>query len=190
MKTLVILGLLLALTSPADAVVIHNEAIHGDLSTNPAAPTPLAFGLGGNTIIGTVNNSGAPTGDRDYITFTIGAGQTLTALNLLAFSPTNLAFAAFNAGATSFVPNVANEANFLSGIHISGLDVGSNLLIAFATNSVTSNSLPAPLLGPGQYSFVIQQTSVLTTSYSLEFFVEAPVPARGATWGAIKALYQ
>ena len=190
MKTLAILGLLLASVSPAAAVVIHNEAVQGDLSSNPAAPTPLVFLPGGNTIIGTVRDSGAPSGDRDFITFTIAPGQTLTALNLLAYSPTNLSFAAFNEGSTSYVPSVSTEGNFLSGIHISGADLGTNLLVQFVVNSQVSNSLPAPMLPSGTYSFVIQQTSLVTTSYSLEFVVEAPVPADGRTWGAIKSLYR
>lgn len=189
MKTLATIGLLLVLAVPAGAGVIHNEPVDGDLSSNADAPTPLVFAVGGNTIIGTVSGSGGV--DRDYITFAVPAAHRLTALNLLAYSPTNISFAALNAGATSFEPSIANEGQFMSGIHISGADLGTNLMFAFVANSQVSNSLPEPLLHPGQYSFVIQQVSVLTTSYSLEFVLESdPVPTLGTTWGAIKSLYQ
>ncbi|HEU4365529.1 MAG TPA: hypothetical protein VFT13_08700, partial [Candidatus Krumholzibacteria bacterium] len=177
-----------ALASPAVAGVVHDESVDGDLATNPAAPTPLAFTPGGSSVIGTVSNVG--TVDRDYITFTIGPLEILTALNLVAISPDNLAFAALNAGTTSFVPDGSTIGNFLAGIHIAAAQVGTDLMPLFVSSSVTTNSLPAPFLGPGDYCFVIQQTSPITQSYSLEFFVESAVRTESSTWGRVKALYR
>jgi len=192
MKTLATLVLLLSMAAPATAAVVWNEAVNGDLSTNPAAPTPIVFALGDNTITGTVKNSTLPnpTGDRDFITFQIPNGSKLVALNLLSFAPVNTCFSAFNAGVTSFVPSESTDPFFLAGIHIEFSYVGTNLLPIFSTLYVTSNGLPAPELGPGNYCFVIQQTSNLTTSYSLSFVLDASVPADRDTWGAIKALYR
>ena len=190
MKSPATLALLLVLASPVSAAVIHNEAVNGDLSSLAAAPTALAFAPGGNTVIGTVRSSNNITGDRDFITFTIPAGNVLTGLNLLAYAPDFLAFCAFNAGATSFVPGVATNASFLAGIHIGAALVGSNLMTQFVGSSVTTNSLTAPQLNPGTYSFVIQQTGTALQSYSLEFVMDGPVPAESPTWGAIKALYR
>lgn len=193
MKT-VALVLLLALATPAAAaaVTVHDENVHGDLSTNPAAPTPLAFGAGSNVVIGRVFNSNQPnpTGDRDFWTFTVGPNQTLTAINVLAFAPINVAFAGINEGSTGYVPDFDTDPFFLSGIHVSGFDVGTNLLDAFVNEAVTYNALPAPMLGPGTYTFIIQQATNTTTSYSLDFVLEQPVPAHGAAWGAIKSLYR
>ena len=180
--------LLIALALPVRAAVVHDEGVSGDLSTNPAAPTALAFAAGGNTVIGTTGNFG--TLDRDYITFTIAPGQVLTALNVLLFTPDNIAFVAFNAGATSYVPSVATAANFLAGIHMDQSDQGTNAMTRFVSTSVTGNALPSPQLGPGTYCFLIQQTNAILTSYSLEFVIEQPVPVEAATWGAIKALYE
>ena len=188
MKILATLSLLLALASPAGAAIIHDESVDGDLATDPSTPTPLAFTLGANTIIGTVSNPGTP--DRDFITFTIPAGRVLTALNLLVLTPDNLAFVAFNSGATSFIPGGATIGSFLAGIHIAGASVGSNLMPLFVSNSVTTNSLPAPLLGPGVYSFIIQQTSNIVQPYSLEFVLDTETPAQTSTWGTIKALFR
>lgn len=190
MKILATLGLLLALASPASAALIHDESVNGDLATDPSGPTLLAFALGGNTVIGTVANSAGAGGDRDFITFTIPAGRALVALNLLVFTPDNLGFAAFNSGATSFIPSAATNGSFLAGIHPGGSNVGSNLMPLFVTSSVTTNSLPAPMLGPGQYSFVIQQTTDLVQSYALEFVLDTETPAQTTTWGAIKALFR
>jgi hypothetical protein len=187
MKTLVTLALLMVLAVPATAAVVWDEGISGDLSTSEAAPTPIVFGLGSNTILG---SCGAPADTRDYITFTIPAGQMLTVLNLLAFAPDNVAFCSFNSGNTSFIPSAATDPLFLAGIHINASLIGTNLMPLFDTGAVTTNSLPAPVLPAGTYCFLIQQTSQVTINYGLEFVLEGGVPVRGSTWGAIKGLYR
>lgn len=187
MKTLATLALIAVLTLPAGAAVVHDETANGDLSTNPLAPTALAFAPGGNTVSGTVR---APADAQDYITFTVPAGQKLLALNLLFYSPANLSFAAFNAGATSFIPSVATDAMFLSGIHVSGSDFGTDLMPLFVTSNVTSNALADPWLTGGTYCFVIQQANTTLTTYQLEFVIDGSVPAGSSTWGSIKSLYR
>ncbi len=188
MKTCAIVFLLVALAVPAVAAN-YDESIDGDLSTNEMAPTPLALSVGGNFVIGSTGNL---TGviDRDYLTFNIPAGHMLVGLTLHAFTPNNLAFASFNVGTTSFIPSAATAALFLAGIHPDAGDVGANLMTLFVSESVTGNSLPTPDLGPGDYCFLIQQTSPITTTYHLEFIVAAPVGTEDKTWGAIKALYR
>ena len=192
MKFLATLVLLLAVAAPASAVVVHNEAVNGDLSTDPSAPTALAFGAGGNTVIGTVFNSGFPnpTGDRDFIRFSIPEGRKLIALNLLVWSPDNIGFCAFNAGNTSYVPSAATDPNFLAGVHLFGSWAGTDILPRFVTDYATSNSLLAPELGPGTYCFVIQQTTNVVSSYSLEFVLDGSVSSQRDTWSAIKRLYR
>ena len=187
MKTMATLAFVILLTSPLHAAVVHDESSNGDLSTNNAAPTALAFAPGTNTVIGSV--LGGPD-TRDYLTFTLPPGHFLMDIHLMAFAPDNLAFASLNTGATSFVPGAGTSSSFLSGIHVSGIHVGTDLLDAFVNESVTTFSLPSPMLGPGTYSFLIQQTTPLTSAYTLDFVVEAPVPAQAGTWGSIKKLYR
>ena len=188
MKLCALILLLLALAVPVSAAN-HDESVDGDISTDPNAPTPLILSVGGNKITGTTGNIGGII-DRDYVTFNIPPGFALTGLNLLAFSPNNLAFASFNTGTTSFVPSGATALLFLAGIHIDGSMLGTNLMPVFVTTSVTGNSLPAPMLGPGDYTFLIQQTSPITQSYSLDFILEGTVATSSTTWGGIKALYR
>lgn len=190
MKTLATLALLAVLVSPALAAVAHDEAIDGDLSSDPLNPTELTFQDGGNTIIGTIGNVGSPADVRDYITFTVPPGHVLGALDLLTFAPDNLCFASFNSGAVSAIPSGATNAFFLSGIHISALDLGTDLMPRFVDRSVTTNTLPSPVFGPGTYCFLIQQTSGITSSYSLEFHLDGALPTRTSTWGVIKRLYR
>jgi len=187
MNRLATLALITVLALPAHAGVVHNEGVNGDLSTNEAAPTALAFALGGNTVIGSVT---APADPRDYIAFTIPIGHALMHLNLLAYSPPGLSFAAFNSGLVSYIPSVATDPLFLSGIHIGGADFGQDLMPHFVDQNVTSNALPLPLLPPGNYCFMIQQANTTLTSYSLEFVLESVVPTRSSTWGMIKNLYK
>ena len=188
MKLLATAALLALLIAPAGAAIVHDESVNGDLSTNPAAPTPIAFAQLSNFILGTTGNSG--TVDRDYITFTIDSDRILGSLILHGLSPDNLAFAAFNSGSTSFVPSGSTAASFLAGIHPSGSHVGTDLMPLFVTSSVTGNSLSTPHLGPGTYSFLIQQTSPFLQSYSLEFVVDFVLPAKADSWGAVKSLYR
>jgi hypothetical protein len=190
MKLGATLTLLALLVTPAGAAVIHDESVNGDLSSNAAAPTAVALALGSSRIVGTVSNLAANPGERDFITFTIPAGRKLTALNLIAYSPDNLSFTAFNAGATSFVPSAATNGSFLSGIHIAAADVGTNLLPAFVNLAVTTNHLALPELGPGTYCWMIQQTNAIVQSYSVEFVVtENGLPTARTTWGMVKDLY-
>jgi hypothetical protein len=188
MKTCAIGFLLIALAVPVNAALIHDEAVNGDLSTDPGAPTALVFPVGTSTVNGTTGNIGGI--DRDYVTFTLAPGQSLIGLNLLALDPNNIAFCSFNAGATSYVPSATTAANFLAGIHITAFEVGTNLMPLFVSDSVTGNFLPAPNLGPGTYCFLIQQTSPIVQSYSLDFVVSGPVSAEQTTWGTVKALYK
>ena len=147
----------------------YDESIDGDLSDDPDAPTALAFPTGASTVTGTVEQSGAPSGDRDYITFTVPPTLELAELNLLAYAPDNIGFAAFTAGPTSVIPGFDTNDVFIAGIHIDASDIGTNLLPRFDTDVVTTNDLPEPVLGPGTYTLVIQQTSAILQDYSVEF---------------------
>lgn len=190
MKTFATLALLAILALPASAAVIYHEAVDGDLSSDPLTPTPLVFALGGNTVIGTCGNVGSPVDIRDYLRFSIPANHVLNGLTLLQYSPDNLSFASFNTGVTSVIPSGATNGFFLSGIHVTGSDLGSNLMQAFVTRAVTTNALDLPLLPAGDYCFLIQQTSVLTQAYALEFIVDAITPTDASTWGKLKNLYR
>jgi hypothetical protein len=78
----------------------------------------------------------------------------------------------------------------MAGIHVDPTFVGTDLFDAMRDASVTPEALPASQLDPGDYTFIIQQTSPVITSYSFEFVLEGPVPTTPSTWGSIKALYR
>jgi len=170
---------------PARGDIIWDEAVSGDLSTDPMAPTPLVFGLGSNIITGTITGSGDI---RDYITFTLAPGQFLAALNLLAWDdlpgqglppgPGNTGFNAINEGATSFIPDATTISNFLGANHVEAIFEGTDILPGIAAAPFGGSGFEIPLEA-GTYSYLVQQTGPQLNGYSLEFVV-VPGPGAGA----------
>ena len=176
-----VLALAPAAPAPAALGVLWDESTDGDLSTDPASPTPIVLAVGTNTIRGSVIS---PADTRDYITFTIPPGQQLTALRQRAYVDVpggfgaNRGYNAFNSGSTSLVPNNMNGASFLGGNHIDPLTPGTDMLATLAGAPLAGTGFSVPL-GPGTYSYLIQQTGPEENGYELEFVVSGPtgVPA-------------
>ena len=74
--------LALAIVAPAAwaAPLTFDEGVSGDLSAAMPSPTVLAFGIGVNTVLGSLY-SGVQAPDFDAFAFTIPAGGTLTAIS-------------------------------------------------------------------------------------------------------------
>ena len=168
------------LLSPSvQAVIVWNETINGDLSSNPAVPTRIVFQLGSNIINGSVF-TGSDT--RDYITFTLAADQKLVSLRLLLYdnldtpaaNDGNTGFNAINLGATSFIPDATTAGLFLGASHVNP-PVNVDLLPVLAAAPAAGTGFTAPL-GAGTYSYLIQQTGPQRDGYSLEFNI-TPEPS-------------
>jgi hypothetical protein len=159
------------LMSTASAATVWDESVNTDLSSDPNAPTPVSFSLGSNLIRGSI---ASPDDPRDYLTFTIPAGLALAELRQLEYvtlpdgGPGNRGFHAIIAGNTSFVPDVGTIGNFLGGNHVDPLPVGTDMLPALAAATLGGTGFTLPL-GPGTYTYHIQQTSPILTGYSLDF---------------------
>jgi hypothetical protein len=151
--------------------IAYDEAVDGDLSGMAASPTPVTFVLGTNVVAGRVTSS-VPADTRDYLTFTIPAGRQLTALRLVSWGGGNTGFHAINAGATSFEPSTATDNNFLGGDHILPNAAPAEVLVELLDGDTAGVGTTAPL-GPGAYSYVIQQTGPQLSDYRLEFVVSA-----------------
>lgn len=171
------------LAAPAGPDVAWDESLDGDLSGDPLAPTQLALAPGDNRIVGSVTTSTLDT--RDYVTFTILAGQELTAIRQDVYvdvpggGPGDRGYNAIAAGATSAIPDSTNGNLFLGGDHIDQLAPGTDLLAILATAPLAGTGFTAPL-GPGTYTYHLQQTGQQVVGYELVFQVAAsaaPVPA-------------
>jgi hypothetical protein len=173
----------LALVVAPSTALAWDEAVDGELSADPAAPTPVTFNVGNNTVTGTVRST-APVDIRDYITFTIPPGRTLTALRLINYADLSgtgqgvTGFHAINAGATSFIPDLTTENNFLGGDHVIPMASGTDLLPELSDGDTAGTGFTVPL-GPGTYTYVIQQTSGFV-GYNMQFVISGPAPV--PTW--------
>ena len=177
------IALFAGLATSANAQVF-DDAVNGNASSDGAAPTPVTFSLGSNIINGTVTS---PGNVRNFYTFTIGAGQELSAINLDAISVVDAAgavssdpgFYALIDGTTGTNPvdGFANLGGDLYGPSSLGVD-----LLAGISDGGESSGSGFSSIGAGDYTFVIQQTGDEVSSFSLDFQVTtAAVPEPTST---------
>ena len=166
-----------ALVTTSNAVVIFDDTVNGNASSDGSAPTSLDFSLGSNQVLGTVTS---PSNTRNFYTFSIGEGQILQAITLDAINVTTAAGAASNdpgfyalvLGGTAETPGTG-FAN-LGGQLYDPSDLGDNLLDQIADGG-NSGGTGFTEIGEGDYTFVIQQTGDEVSSFTLDFEV-ASVP--------------
>jgi len=173
-------------TSIGRAAVIWNEAVNGALSANQAAPTAFTLSPETNSIIGTVNGSIGKS--QDWVEITIPAGDDLSTLVLASYTSTdNQGFTGFQAGST-FVGSAFSAGSYTGYTHF-GTDatngalpatnlVGDDLLSLMANPTLAAGSTGfTPPLGPGSYTFLIQQLGA-STNFQFDFNVTSvPEPA-------------
>jgi hypothetical protein len=167
------------LCSSAALALDFDEARDGDLSESPDAPTSIVLDAGSNRVVGIVDG-GADA--RDYMTFTLDPGRMLLEIRLLRyqdaeldFIPGNRGFHALAEGPTSYIPDVSTASLFMGGDHLDPL-IGTDLLAVLATAPLAGTGFEAPL-GPGTYTYLVQQTSPAPTRYELELIVAVPEPS-------------
>ncbi|WP_182867074.1 PEP-CTERM sorting domain-containing protein [Stieleria mannarensis] len=186
-------GLIVAWSPSAHAAIVHNEAIHGELSNDNFSPSVLNFTVGENTVIGEVTNARGFPANTDVFTFSVPEGAFWDALILDDYrdsSPNqdNAAFLAINDSDFfpygSFELDEINNANpafpedaFIGGTVFGGggptnPDVGRNLLPRAANIVGAGFTTPLP---SGNYTIYIQQTDALT-GYTLTANLVSAVP--------------
>jgi hypothetical protein len=168
------LCLSIGLAHAATAAPIWTESVDGDLSNDRLVPTPLAVALGSNTLTGTT-----VVGDRDYFSIVVPSGAVLQQITLTAFDqPFDQAFLAVQTGGTiTEVPTAPNVANLLGWVHPNATMIGTNILDDLALGTGAIGFIPP--LGPGTYSFWMQQTGSAVIGYGIDFVV-VPEPTAAA----------
>lgn len=191
MKTIAAVIALATITCAASAQVLWDESVSGDASNDPLAPSNAGvMVLGSNVFAGTVSNVGGAD-PRDYITFVVPDGLAITHLILLTFAPNNIAWTHFDDGPTSVIPSPGTADSLLAGAHIpAAAPDGEDLFDNYQSGSpelLAGPGFSGPI-GPGTYTFLMQQTSAITQTYGLDFVV-VPIPAPGvASAAAIGAI--
>lgn len=172
-----------AAAGTAQATVVHDESVSGDLSNSGAAPTSILFAAGDNHVLGSTGRGTDGIVDRDYFTFTLLPDHWLSALEVLpgttSIGPATVSFLAIQAGPLVTVdPNAPSAGDLLGWRHYGPGDIGSDILPLVGAGAGAQGF--APPLSPGTYAVWIQETGTGSASYGLNFKVAAvPEPA---TW--------
>ncbi|MHA7813836.1 MAG: hypothetical protein ACX94C_10635 [Phycisphaerales bacterium] len=173
---------ILALVASTASADIFDENVLGDFSGDRFAPTFLDFQLGENTVISQTVSSDIPgVGDRDYVTFSIGAGQSIDSITLVnasnpagGFDPVGFVGMAFDS-IFDFNPDTFDGPGLVGFTLTTPDTIGTDILSALSDGQST--------LGPGDYSLWIQQTGADLTQIELSFNV-VPAPASTALFAA------
>ena len=167
-------------TSTCRAGIVYSEITNGTLSHTQATPTNLgSVGLGDNTVTATIGGSNT----QDWITINVPGGLNLTSIVLVAYSSTDAqGFTGFQSGSTfagsAFTAgSYEGYAHFGTGATNGSLPatnlVGTDLMPIMANPADAAGSQGfTPPLGPGNYSFLIQQLGA-STNYEFDYVASA-----------------
>ena len=152
-------------SAPVRAATVWNEAIQGDLSGNRLVPSTLLILPGDNDLIATTQG-----GDQEYFRITVPPLGELRNLVLKTYTGSDgTAFIGVQQGATFTVdPSSAQPSNLYGYTHFGTGQgqLGTNILDNIATGPGAQGF--APPLGPGNYTFWVQQLGSAST-YDLNF---------------------
>jgi len=174
-------GLVLVFTmlSNAYGITVYNESTNGDFSGSGLSPTSIPTLVEGvNQIIGTTGS-----GDRDYFTVTVPGNLRVTLLiegaGTQSGPPNFLGFLGLQSGPQVTLPtNTTTAAGLLGWVHYSPTATDINILPALASAGNGASGFNIPL-GPGTYSFWLQDTTAGTFNYSFSLVLSVPEPAAG-----------
>ena len=149
--------------SSVNAAVFWDESINGDLSNDKAIPNQFTLASGVNTLNGTV---GAVSGSQDWFTLTVPANFQFQTIIPRVHGSLDTAFIGFQNG-NSFVGNENTDATAYRGYtHVSPGTLNTDIMPAMGTAPGAQGFTPP--LGPGSYTFLIQQLGG-ETAYQFEF---------------------
>ena len=169
----VLTALAAALFSVGASAAGYMEKKSGDMSGDGLNPPVVKLKLGDNVIDGDYGKANNVV-DRDYFTIKIGAGQQLSAITLDAKTVIggNSSFIGVQKGSKVTVdPNAADPADLLGWTHYATADEGTDILPAICTGAGAQGCTPP--LGPGKYSFWVQELATCACHYRFIFTVTA-----------------
>ncbi len=146
------------------AATVWDESVNGDLSGIYNAPTALTLALGSNEIFGLTGMTPEGT-DRDYFSFVVPQGMTLTSLTLLdgTFVSGGVSFIGLQVGSQFTKPFDQIQATDLLGfLHYDTSMIGQNMLPSLdgAFTGLTS----------GVYTAWVQDTGGGSAGYAFDFY--------------------
>jgi hypothetical protein len=159
----------------AQGAVVYDESITGDLSNSGARPTVVHVGLGSNLILGSTG-FGAAGIDRDYFSITVPSGAALSSLTVLPGTSVggDATFIGVQVGPQVTVATDASTATGLLGwMHYGPGNVDRDILPRIGTGDGATGF--TGLLGPGTYSFWVQDFDSAPVTYDFDLALTAAV---------------
>ena len=179
----ILLGLLLVVSPAFAQTIVHDEMVDGELSDTGSTPTSVFFGLGVNTIQGSLGaggGGGASNGnDADIFTFTLAVGQTVDSI-ITTRSDQNFGFIGYSN--TSSIGAISDNDTLAGAIQAGGLFGNGSVAGA---NAGGLNPIPGSL-SAGDHTFILQET-VTPVDFSISFNV-VPEPSSGVFFGGLTLL--
>ena len=144
----------------------YDEAVSGDISSNPLNPLILPLTEGTTTLSATTED-----GDQEYVTVTVGEGFELDSLVLESYSNDNAAFIGVQEGDifTEPLDESAEAANLLGYALFGGRARTDEDILDDISNGRDTQGFRGALPS-GAYTFALQQLNV-DSSYTLAFNV-------------------
>ena len=149
----------------------YKEGKSGDLSDDGLTPTVVKLKVGNNTIDGDDGVHGGVI-DRDYFMIKIGSGQTLAAIVVDPKTKigNRFSFIGVQEGKQMTVdPEGGDPSELLGWDHFGTADEGTDILPRICTGAGAIGCTPP--LGPGNYTFWVQETSSCACHYRFIFKV-------------------
>jgi hypothetical protein len=149
----------------------YKEGKSGDLSDDGLNPTTVKLKVGNNTIDGDFGVHGGVI-DRDYFTIKIGTGQTLASIVVDPKTKigNRLSFIGVETGKqVNTDPEGGDPSQLLGWDHFGKADFGKDILPRICTGAGAIGCTPP--LGPGSYSFWVQETTSCNCHYRFIFNV-------------------
>lgn len=174
MRTTMMTLACLALCSTGALAAGYSEKKSGDLSDDGLTPTTVKLKLGDNVVSGKYGAKNGVT-DRDYFTVKVAAGQQLASVILEPETKVgfNVSFIGVQSGSQVTVPPVGGSPEDLLGWTHYGTDQeGTDILPAIGEGDGAQGFVPP--LGPGTYSFWVQETGTCKCQYRFTFVVNTP----------------
>ena len=180
-----VLSLPVGLGSSAFGGTLWNSTVNGALSTSGLVPTPLGpLTLGDNDVFATTGSSATGVIDQNFFVVTVPVGFALASITELPGTEVGglASFIGVEAGPQVTVgSNPATAGGLLGFTLYTPAEINTNILPLMAVADDGSSGFTAPL-GPGQYSFWIQEGGTLGTfpfGFDLGLVSTASVPEPG-----------
>lgn len=161
--------------SSAQGAVVYDESVAGDLSNSGSSPTVVHVRLGSNFISGSTG-FGAAGIDRDYFSVTVPSGVALSSLTVLPGTSVggDVSFIGVQVGSQVTVATDASTAAGLLGwMHYGEGNVNRDILPRIGTGE-GATGFTGPL-GPGTYSFWVQDFDNAPVTYDFDLTLTAAV---------------